>query len=159
MKGKQLLAAFLLGAGLCFMPVLGYGEVKDWWYDEEKATYMELRLFNARIDYMMRNPTTFLAVGFEYDPDGSLRRDFFPEHIGIDTKGKILVGIIDNRGVFSDEAGTDLLGGFQMELTIIYSFLTFISTEMNTDIVAKLYSREEVALAYFYQGEYHLWEE
>ena len=27
MKAKKVLAAFLLGAGLCFIPVLGYGEV------------------------------------------------------------------------------------------------------------------------------------
>jgi len=29
MRGKKLLAAFLLGVGLCFVPVLGYGEVKQ----------------------------------------------------------------------------------------------------------------------------------
>ena len=29
MRGKKLLAAFLLGVGLCFIPALGYGEVKE----------------------------------------------------------------------------------------------------------------------------------
>lgn len=29
MRGKKLLAALLLGMGLCFVPVLGYGEVRE----------------------------------------------------------------------------------------------------------------------------------
>ena len=29
MRDKELLAALLLGVGLCFVPVLGYGEVEE----------------------------------------------------------------------------------------------------------------------------------
>jgi len=46
MRGKQLLAAFLLGVGLCFLPVLGYGEVEHWAY-EAKASYMKVFLLEA----------------------------------------------------------------------------------------------------------------
>lgn len=159
MRTKVLLIALLLVVGFCLAPVVGHGEVKDWLYCEEKATYMEYRLLNARVDYMMRNPNTFLAVGFEYDPDGSLRREYFPERTGVDTRGKILIGIIDNGDVFSDKSGTALLDQFYRELMIIYSFLTYVSSEMSTDIVAKFWSKDEIPLGYFYQGEYYLWEE
>jgi len=159
MGAKRLLAISLLAAGLCLVSTAGYGEVKDRWYYEKKTTYMEYRLLNARVDYMMCNQDTFLAIVFEYDPDGSLRRDFFPEHFGIETKDKILVGVIDNRGVFFEKSGTALLDQFYWELTIIYSFLTFVSTEINTDIVAKFFTREGIPLGYFHQGEYRLWEE
>lgn len=59
MKGEKLLAAFLLSVGLCFVPVLGYGEVKKWMY-ESKALYMDLKLLDARIDYMMSKPESYL---------------------------------------------------------------------------------------------------
>jgi len=29
MRVKQLLAAFSLGVGLCFVPALGYGEIRE----------------------------------------------------------------------------------------------------------------------------------
>ena len=73
MRVKKLLATFLLGVGLCFVPVLGYGEIKHKW-DEIQATLMEFVLLEARVDYMMRNPDVFLDVHFYYDSTGSFGR-------------------------------------------------------------------------------------
>ena len=154
MRGKVLLAAFLLAVGLCFVPISGYAKVEQW-MNEAKAKYMECRFSHARISYIMSNPTTFLKVHFYYDPVGQYRR-FFPE--GIDTKGKIFVEVRDNRGVFSDKPGTALLEKFKSVLEPIYTFIQSVATDMDTDIVAKFYSRENIPLGYFYQGKYHLWE-
>ena len=55
---------------------------------------------------------------------------------------------------------------FSIQLDTLYSFIQHIATDLNTDIVAVLYGEKEgsfgyehVPLGYFYQGEYHLWEE
>ena len=64
-----------------------------------KATLMDLNLSEARINYMMRNPNSFLYVEFYYDADGKFGK-LLPE-TNIDTKGKIYVAVYDNRGVFS----------------------------------------------------------
>jgi len=60
MRTKKLLAAFLLGVGLCFVPGVGYGEVKEW-IDEFMATIMKISLSEARINYMRAMPDDFLA--------------------------------------------------------------------------------------------------
>jgi len=39
------------------------------------------------------------------------------------------------------------------------SYLEEVTTDMAADIVAVFYSEKETTLGYFYQGEYHLWEE
>ena len=160
MRSKTLLAAFLLGAGLCFVSALGYGEVKQQPEVSVMDLYLlkEFDLLKARVDYMMCNPTNFLNVNFYYDPEGTRRKIFeLPE--GVDTKDKIFVKVQDNRDVFSYESGTALLDQFKRELEAIYSFLTLPTMgDMNTDIVAIFCSREGIPLGYFYQGEYHLWE-
>jgi len=87
MKGKGLLAAFLLAVGLCFVPAFGYGEVRHGMW-ERNATKMEVSLLEARVTYMMYNPTNFLSVRFLHDPVGIVggtRK--FPE--GVDTENKI----------------------------------------------------------------------
>ena len=156
MRGKKLLAVFVLGVGLCFVPALGYGEVKKW-MNEAKASYMDFRLLNARVSYMMHNPTTFLNVNFLYDPVGRYRRiEKLPE--SIDTKGKILIVISDTRDVFSYKSGIALLDQFKRELEVEYTFVGFLATDMDTDIVAIFANKEIIPLGYFYQGEYHLWE-
>ena len=156
MRGKKLLAAFLLGVGLCFVPVLGYGEINERMY-EIKATCMQVALLEARVSYVMRNPTNFLQVLIVYDRTGNAAKDFgFPEHL--DTKGKIYVDVGDNREVLSYKSGAALLDGFKKELRIIYSFITHVATNMDIDIVAGFYTRESTLLGYFYQGEYQLWE-
>ena len=143
------------------MLVLGYGKVKRGLYMSvknygAKATLMELNLSEARINYMMRNPTSFLYVEFYYDPNGKFG-ELLPE--GIDTKDRIYVAVYDNRGIFSDKSEIDLLDEFKERLNAIYSFIKFYATDMDADIVAQFYDRNNVCLGYFYQGEYHLWGE
>lgn len=123
-----------------------------------KATLMELSLSRSRIDYVMRNPTTFLYVELYYDQDGEFGQS---EILGgcADTKDKIYVAIYDNRDAFSCKYGENLLNEFKARLEVIYPFTKFYATDMDTDIVAQFYSREDVPLGYFYQGKYYLWEE
>lgn len=179
MRRKRLLAVFLLGAGLCFIPIMGYGEVvlgrgeltiadlltyrKEPLWDRVAATdtdisllRADINLLSARADYMMGNPTSFLNVNFYYDPDGQLGRKLFPE--GVDTKRRICVVVLDNRAVFSDTSGTALLDKFKENLEVIYSYIKVMATDTNTDVVARFSSEEDIPLGYFYQSEYHLWE-
>jgi len=158
MRGKKLLAAFLLGAGLCFVPALGYGEVRHW-MNETRATLMEFVLLETRVDYMVRNPNIFLDVHFHYDSTGWVGREL-PGNV--DTKGMICIDVRDNnRGGYSYTSGTALLGLFKANLKILFSFIKYkgAATDMDTDIVARFYSSETIPLGYFYQGEYHLWGE
>jgi hypothetical protein len=157
MKGRGLLAAILLGVGLCFVPALGHTELNQELM-EIPVPMMFFFLSQARVDYMMGNPDNFLDIQFYYDP-GGIFDNFFPE--GIDTKDKILVHIEDNRGVFSDGSETTLLKLFKRALQSIYSFLEpwKVVTDMDTDIVAEFFSKQGIALGYFYQGEYHVWGE
>jgi len=69
------------------------------------------------------------------------------------------VWIQDRTDVFHDETGKVLLDQIRKNLTNIYVFIMTEATDMNDDVVATFFSREEIPLAYFYQGEYHLWEE
>jgi len=171
MGGKKLLAAFLLSVGLCFMPALGHGEVllgpkitvgegliyeKNPLWPEVKVMYTNIILLHARVNYIMKNPTNFLQVDFYYDPDGRFEYDF-PE--GVNTKGKIYVTIYDNRNAFIGELTVALLEQFKVALEVLYTYISIVATDMNTDIVAKFYSKGEIPLGYFYQGEYHLWGE
>lgn len=156
MRTRILLAAFLLGVGLCFVPALGYGEVKHWMY-EAKTSLMYFSLLEARVNYMMNNPTGFLNVRLEYDLDGSIgRMARLPEDV--DTKGKVIMTIQDNRGgVFSDEA---VLLPLECELVLwsVYSYIDFLATDIDTDIVALFLSKEQDLVGYFYQGVFRFWE-
>lgn len=165
MRGKKLLAAFLLGVGLCFVPVLGHGEVKEWVF-EVKASRMEFLFLDAKVNYMMHNPTSFLEIDFLYGIDASLPTAMeLPKHV--DAKRKILIMVQDNRGAFAYRSPATLLDQFRKILEAIYPFVEHLATEMNNDIVATFYTREEIPshyfsqgelLGYFYRGEYHLWE-
>ena len=97
MKDKQLLAAFLLGAGLCFVPVLGYGKVHP---DFNEGKGFE-RFQDARISYIMGNPDGFLLVNFSYDhpESGGLIGLQLKYPKGVDTVGKVLVQVYDTGGV------------------------------------------------------------
>jgi len=156
MRNKKLLVIILLSLSFCFVSGAGYGEVKEWMYKTE-ASLMDLRLLEAKVNYMMTNPANFLNVSFYYDSTGTLPSGEFPKPI--DTKGKIYVMIYDNRGRFSyHKSGIGLLDSFKKELEIIWSFVKImIATDMDVDIVATLSSGQRIRLAYFYQGEYHLW--
>jgi len=123
-----------------------------------------LKLYNnlltARIDYMTRNPNNFLYVSLLYDKYGVFRSSF-PESADMksDMNSKIIVTIVDNRDMFSDKSGIALLDEFKRNLEVVYSYVSDIATNLDTDIVAKFWSRGGIPLGYFYQGEYHLWEE
>lgn len=157
MRARVLLAGILVGVGLCLVPAVGYGEVSHD-LDDRQATQMDISLLKSRISYMMTNFPTHLFVYFEYDSSGWRTEKFFPRHV--DTKDKVFVLIMDTFGdTFSDKSGTALLGTFRKELERIYLFLKNVSTDMDTDIVARFLSKEGIPLGYFYQGEYHLWEE
>ena len=154
MKNKRFLAAILLGVVLCFVSGAGYGEVLL--RGEMEVSSIEFLLLEDRIDYIMFNPTVPLIVDFHYDSDGQ-GGIFFPERVN--TKGKIFVWIQDRTDVFYDEAGKVLLDQLEKSLTNIYVFIMAEATDMDTDVAAIFLDREEIPLAYFYQGEYHLWEE
>ena len=156
MRGKKILAVFLLGVGLCFIPALGYGEIPEWMY-EQKASYISVQLLNYQMMYLMRNPTTFLHVQLTYDPTGFCGEVAkLPK--AVSTKGKVFVTVTDNRDMFSYKSGIALLDLFKRKLEIICSFI-LATEDMDTDIVAVFLSKERTSLGYFYQGEYHLWGE
>ena len=157
MKKKLLLAGILLGAVLCFMVSgVGYTEVQEW-MDKEEVSLMDIRLLEARIDYIMQRPNDFMDVVFYYDSTGIFGRELFAGDI--DTKGKIMVQVEDIRDFFIDEPGL-LIIGFALELNAIYiqSTLGSVATDRDSDIVAVFY-REGKELGYFNQGEYYLWNE
>jgi len=154
MKNKKLLTIVLLILSFCFVSGAGYGEINKQMLDV-KASFLDVELQRARIDYMMTNLDNFLHVSFYYDFAGVLAYDF-PGYVS--TKGKVFISIIDNRDFFSDKSGIVRLNLFKRLLKSLYSFIEVEATDMDTDIVAKLYSKEGIPLAYFYQGEYHLWE-
>ena len=170
-KNKKLLVIILLSLSFCFVSGAGYGEEfssKEWaasmklmrrrMHDEVKASSMDIYLLEAKVSYMMRNPTGFLLIGLVYDSFGVDGKAWgFPE--GVDTKDKIYIGITDNRGAFANKSEAVLLEQFKKELNNIYVGLFSIAPDMDTDIVAKFFNMENVPLVYFYQGEYHLWEE
>ncbi len=188
MKNKKLLAIILLSLSFCFVSGVGYGEIiippepsrtvgellalKSRYEDEPLWPYIEkirgemleeisfLRLNNmllyARIDIIMANPNSFPYVDLVYDKYGVVRASF-PENV--DTKGKIVMLIVDRREIFSDKPRIALLDEFKRTSEAIYSFIKSYATDMNADIVAEFFSREWIPLGCFYEGEYHLWEE
>jgi len=106
----------------------------------------------------MRNPTKFLQVSFFYDPKGDYAKTFgLPERVN--TKDKIFVDIVDNRDIFSGKSKWGLLAGFKVTAEHVYGFIQALATDMSTDIVILWSSGEDVPLGYFYEGEYHLWED
>jgi len=154
MRGKKLLAAFLLGVGLCFVIVFGYGRVRQWLLCEEKVSWTDIGLLQFSINYIMRNPDSFLAVAFLYDVSEP-HPGWFPKNV--DTKNKVLIAVRDTRGAFSNESGIALLGEFKKHLEYLYSFIGS-EFDINSDVVASFLNIDGIPLGYFYQGEYHLWE-
>lgn len=155
MRVKTVLAAFLLGVGLCFVPALGYGEVIT---EKEHPTYFRFYLLKARLNYVMMNPNDFACVFADYDDLGGALREIHKLPERVETKGKVLITVYDRRGAFSYKSGVDLLEAFKQILVVFYSYLDVWVTDMNTDIVAKFVSEGSIPLGYFYQGECHLWE-
>ncbi|KKL66980.1 hypothetical protein LCGC14_2139540 [marine sediment metagenome] len=157
MKNKKLLVVILLSLSFCLVVSgVGYGEIPEWMNIAE-ATYMRVSLLEARVGYMMRNPTSFLTVNFRYHPPGVLALNFPVSYAN--AEGKIYVLIHDIRDRFSELSGIALLNMFKRTLETLYSFIRVEATDMDDDIIAALYTEEEIPLAYFYQGKYHLWDE
>ena len=180
MRNKKVLAVVLLAVSFCFVFAgVGYGEIHESLLERSEMTRIGSLLLNAKLRYIMTNPTSFLNVEFQHDEEG-----MFTEEIprGVDTKGKIIITIRDNRKLFSkvkslqslsEKDKTLLLDFFKATLENVYSFIWYIGTDMDTDIVGLFYftrtdpddtdrfltEKEKIKLAYFYEGEYHLWEE
>jgi len=154
MKKRLLLAAILLGVVFCFVSGVGYGEILL--RDGMVISPIEFFLLADKVDYIMFNPTIPLIVDFHYDPDGQWGI-FFPEKV--DTKGKIFIWIQDRKDIFVNKTGELLLDQLKRILKDTYIFISTEATNINTDVVALFLSKEEIPLGYFYQGEYHLWEE
>ncbi len=121
-----------------------------------EATGLQFILLESRINYIMRNPTGFLNVKFHSSEGESWDREF-PDSVS--TKNKIFVEIYDTRDAFSHKSGIALLEQFKEELEAAYSFLPTFISNMDTTAVAKFYSEKGIPLGYFYEGEYHLWDE
>lgn len=149
-----MLAIILLGVGLCLVPALGYGEINREIL-EIKVSFMKYYLSDAKVNYLMCNPTSFLIVDFVYDLRDTFA-DSFPRRVV--TKGKIYVVVVDNRGVYRHKTGVALLEEFKGDLETIYSYIRLAATDINTDIVAKWCTKADITLGSFYQGQYHLWE-
>jgi len=159
MKSKKLLAALLLGIGLCFVSILGYAEIKK--YENMDAIFEQ-----TRTNYMMANPNSYLYVNFYYDSDGSFEK-YFPE--SVKTKNKIIIEIIDNRNALCLGKSSSQVYGRKLQgyLRTIYSFISILTTDMSTDIVAGFYTgcarltrikpRELILAAYFYKGKYFIY--
>jgi len=181
MSAKKVLVVLLLAAIFCFVSVAGYGEIIQpekpsisWYIDElseesQKGidlwredcdltvpSMLDVQLLWAMLSYVMRNPTTFEHVNIIYDRTGRGEK-FYPK--GVNTKEKVSIEIRDVRGYFSGRSDITLKETFKMSLDSIYSFIEFIATDMNTDVVALFFSKGSIPLGYFYQGEYYLWDE
>ncbi len=164
MRKKRVLAAILLLAVFCFV-VSGVGYGTEVQVLEINTPHVGFFLLEARVEYMMHNPTSFLDVSFHYDLKGTYYRSYdmeFPEHV--DTEGKLYVEIRDRRGVFSGKSGVTLLEIFKKQLEVAYSFIPSLYLyglywDIDEDVVAKFYSKGDIPLGYFYQGEYRLWKE
>ena len=167
MKKGLLLAAILLAVSFCFVSGTGYGKISLGYYFHEEMTWQEVQMamqvefLEATISYIMRNPTSFLELWFQYDEAGAFSV-FFPENIN--TKDKLYVDILDNRGVFSGKSGPILLEEVEKQLTALFLHLGHITNDVDNDVVVIIGAippgaKIRTQLACFYQGEYHLWEE
>lgn len=162
MRARGLLAAFVLGVGLCLVSGVGYGEINEL-AKRRPYSHINFCLLDARVNYMMNNEENFLSVMFSYDPEGVLGKIIeLPE--GVDTRDKIFVNIRDQRGtlpyedIFSHDLGeAALFTVFKTVLENVYSYISLVATDMDNDVVAIFYDKESIRLGYFYQGEYHLW--
>ncbi len=156
MKCKGLLSVILLSLSFCLVPWAVYGEIPGFLF-EEKPTGMDLYLVRATVNYIMRYPDHFLDIHLFYDGDGWYGQEFLPQ--GVSTKGKIFILATDNREEIFSSSEEVLLERFQLALEAIYTHIEPITTSIDNDVAAVLYSTKTIPLAYFSEGEYHLLEE
>ena len=65
MTNKKLLAIVLLSSSFCFVSGVEYKEIEEW------MVYIDFKPLEAKVNYIMAPPASFLDVSFYYDPDGS----------------------------------------------------------------------------------------
>ena len=155
MKNKKLLAIILLSLSFCFVSGVAYGEVKEWLFETE-IRQLELLLLKIQVTYIMDSPDSFLNVSYYYDDYGVFAEQY---PAGVRTKDKIVVSIVDKRGIFSGKLGEKLVLEFKSQLWNATYYLGALVTDLENDIVARFSDTAGNPLGYFYQGEYHLWEE
>ncbi len=159
MRKKRFLAAILLGAVLCFMVSgVGYGEILGSMTWEREVTFWEIQFLEARINYMMKNPTSYLNLDFGFDMSSDFLRTLgLPIHVKTEDKISVIIG--DTRDVFSHKSGKDLLDEFERILKTLHLSSMIWVTDIENDIFAIFFNIDGNPIGYFYQGEYHLWDE
>ncbi len=156
MRKKRLLAIVLLSLSFCFVSGVGYGEIEEFLLEITTRRVLETYLIDARVSYIMASPDSFLRVSYSYDPLGNWAKNF---PAGVSTRGKIYVAVIDSRDVFLGKTGETLLRELQNQgWYVCYNIRSFVSDAEN-DIVIRFMDGWGEPLGYFYQGEYHLWDE
>ena len=157
MRYKKLLAIILLSLSFCFVSRVGYGElIEKEWLLGTQARPINFLLLNSRVNYIMSYPDSFLRVSYSYDEFGQFAESF---PAGVSTKDKIYVAVFDSRDVFSGKTGAMLLLELKMQGFRACYYLQVIVSDTDNDIVVKFMDDLGKPLAYFYQGEYHLWDE
>ncbi len=105
----------------------------------------------------MTFPDNFLRVLYFYDDYGGFAESF---PAGVRTKGKIIVEVIDNRDHLHGAATEKvLLSEFELYLPEVTFQIQFMVDDLVNDIVVRFTDIDGNRLGYFYQGEYHLWED
>ena len=114
MKNKKLLTIILLGVVLCFMVSgMGHGEIIQL-TQEANISNLDYSLLEARLNYMMRYPHSFLDVTLDYGSGQTLVESL--GGFGEQGKERILVWLIDTRGRFYAKSGVVLLDEFKEAL-------------------------------------------
>jgi len=99
------------------------------------------RLSQARVDYIMSNPTSFLDVRWGYSPDERC----------------IDIRVYDTRGVFANKDGIALVKQFEKSLEAICKFVD-VRRFRNAKIKAIFYAQEgDTPLGWYDRGKYYPW--
>lgn len=108
------------------------------------------------IDYMMYEKDSFLRVSYYYDETGRWAEKF---PVGVRTKDRIIIRILDSSGFFAGKTGRLLLSEFERRLFNIKYVLGYMCSDLDNDVVAGFSDNSGKNLGYFYEGEYHLWKD
>jgi len=93
--------------------------------NERTVPLMDFKLLEARVDFIMSNPTNFTDIHMIYDQNGDIGKQILGE--GFDTTGMIGISFTDKRGIFSNLAGIALKEEFKKRLDVFYSFIKKIA--------------------------------
>ena len=107
----------------------------------DKELSVAFQLSQARVDYIMANPTSFLNVRFNHIPDERCIR----------------VEIYDTKGIFANKEGTALVKQFRKSLEAICTFVD-VRRFGNADIKAMFYPQiGDTPLGWYAEGKYYPW--